>query len=104
MLVEWERVTPANLTTCHAAYTAAFAAAQQQSDEREPFTAVYHRLPITDEQAPPPAIVDTNVALFARSPTNAIFAFNCQMGSGRTTTVMAICALWKHRYGHRHGP
>ena len=104
LMAEWEPVTPSHIMTCHAAYTAAFAAAHKlqessSGDDALKFSAAYHRLPITDEQAPPPAIVDTFVALFARSPTDAIFVFNCQMGRGRTTTAMAICALWKRRCG-----
>jgi hypothetical protein len=67
----------------------------------------FHRLPITDEQAPLPAIFDQLLALL---PLHSTFVFNCQMGRGRTTTAMIVLLvdylIRYHRYNacadHRH--
>ncbi|ETO36233.1 hypothetical protein RFI_00829, partial [Reticulomyxa filosa] len=59
----------------------------------------YHRVPITDEQAPLPHGVDQLVSMFECEPWEAIWVFNCQMGRGRTTTGMILHVLWKIRVG-----
>jgi protein-tyrosine phosphatase len=50
----------------------------------------YHRLPITDEQAPIPKVFD-EIARIVMASEDIIF--NCQMGRGRTTTGMIITTI-----------
>eukprot|EP01084_Bolivina_argentea_P074160 134554_1 len=91
---EWQQISADesdSIMTCHEAYRKSFAL------HSDTIHAVYHRLPITDEQAPPAAIIDTFVGLFETNAADSIFIFNCQMGRGRTTTAMLIYALWKRR-------
>ncbi|KAF7682528.1 Paladin [Astathelohania contejeani] len=54
---------------------------------------IYHRIPMTDEKAPIPVIVDElyKTIEFIKKPS--AFIFNCQMGKGRTTTAMVIAYL-----------
>jgi len=91
---EWEEVSSEKIQTCREAYSSSFKAAEQQNQD---IACSYYRLPITDEQAPPPSIVDKFVRLFESSPSDSVFIFNCQMGRGRTTTGMIVYALWKHK-------
>ena len=91
---EWEEVSSDKIKTCYEAYCAAFTGATSTNPNIE---CIYHRLPVTDERAPAPLIVDTFVALFESNPSDSIFIFNCQMGRGRTTTGMIIYALWKRK-------
>eukprot|EP00808_Paulinella_micropora_P002101 g43622.t1 len=64
-----------------------------------PFSAYYHRIPITDEQAPTPESVDRIItALEEAGPAKFITVMNCQMGRGRTSTGMVVSCLWNfHR-------
>ena len=93
---EWEEITNNKIKTCYEAYCDAFNAATSTNPSIE---CIYHRLPVTDETAPAPSIVDTFVALFESNSTDSVFIFNCQMGRGRTTTGMVIYALWKRKCG-----
>lgn len=53
----------------------------------------YHRVPITDEQAPIPSVFDILVQLI-RTSGSANYVYNCQMGRGRTTTCMVVTLLY----------
>jgi protein-tyrosine phosphatase/nucleoside diphosphate kinase len=60
---------------------------------------VYHRIPITDENAPSIEALDALVDVM-RSNLDSYPAFvaNCQMGRGRTTTAMVcMCVYWRIR-------
>ncbi len=61
---------------------------------KEGYPLRYVRMPITDEQAPIPTMFDQILRLVwdRQEGTHAIF--NCQMGRGRTTTGMVICAIF----------
>lgn len=57
---------------------------------------MYHRIPITDEHAPLPETFDQIINVLKTTPpcgSQYCFAWNCQMGRGRTTTGMVICCL-----------
>ena len=59
----------------------------------------YRRIPITDEQAPLPSVIDELYHLIVSKnridsqgdPVNLVF--NCQMGRGRTTTGMVVATI-----------
>lgn len=56
----------------------------------------YERLPVTDEQAPIPAVmsrIEERVSNGLNKQHATQFAWNCQMGRGRTTTGMVAAAL-----------
>lgn len=55
----------------------------------------YHRLPITDEQAPIPEVFDYVNGLVKGNPKGD-FVYNCQMGRGRTTTFLVTTLLIKY--------
>lgn len=52
----------------------------------------YKRVPVTDEQAPIPSIIDILCQTVKLNKCKA-YIFNCQMGKGRTTTGMIIAFL-----------
>lgn len=55
----------------------------------------YHRIPITDEQPPTPAALDSIIEAFEGAQSSkTVTIFNCQMGRGRTSTGMVIACLW----------
>ena len=65
-----------------------------ESIQREGYRVDYARIPVTDEQAPVPAVfseLEERVQLALR--TDAAPISNCQMGRGRTTTSMVISIL-----------
>ncbi|KAL7747907.1 hypothetical protein RI367_006654 [Sorochytrium milnesiophthora] len=70
--------------------------------QQEGFNVDYLRVPITDEQAPIPAVFDTlvNRVKSLQSPTDAIF--NCQMGRGRTTTGQIVTCIVSLILGNQH--
>lgn len=59
----------------------------------------YHRIPITDEQAPLVTTVDRLLSTIdgylsqAQAKTAKKFIFSCQMGRGRTTTGMVVACM-----------
>ena len=77
----WELVDPEQIRTPRQMYTAASPLLN------------YHRIPITDEQAPIPAVFDQLLQVI-RQNKSLDFCFNCQMGRGRTTTCMVVALIY----------
>jgi len=64
------------------------------------FNLVYHRVPITDEQAPKVTDYDAISKIVRNLPIDSPLVFNCQMGRGRTTTGLCVATalrLWARR-------
>jgi len=61
--------------------------------QREGYPIEYARIPVTDGRAPQLSDVDAIVAQAAFADQHTLLVFNCQGGSGRTTTGMIIGSL-----------
>ncbi|KAJ3357018.1 hypothetical protein HDU83_009188 [Entophlyctis luteolus] len=61
----------------------------------------YKRVPITDEQAPIPAVFDQLVERLSGLEGDSEAIFNCQMGRGRTTTGIVIACLFQMIVGNK---
>ncbi|XP_010515498.1 PREDICTED: paladin-like isoform X2 [Camelina sativa] len=85
MLDQWEPVSPDSLNTLLEVY---------HELQAEGYLVHYERLPVTDEKSPNETDFD---ALFSKicqaADNNTEIVFNCQMGSGLTTTGMVIATL-----------
>lgn len=89
----WETVKECDVLTTKEIYDAVFA---------DGYRLQYLRIPITDEQAPIPAVFDELLLriLNVLNAGNTDLIFNCQMGRGRTTTGMVITCLVQMVVGH----
>ncbi|CEH15574.1 hypothetical protein CBOM_03871 [Ceraceosorus bombacis] len=82
---QWFSVSPLDVLTPREVYETVAA---------EGYRVDYARIPVTDEQAPVPAVfsqLESRVQLALRTDSSP--AFNCQMGRGRTTTGLIIAVL-----------
>lgn len=64
------------------------------------FNVSYHRVPITDEQAPKATDYDAISSIVRNTNIDTKLIFNCQMGRGRTTTGLVAATalrLWTRR-------
>ncbi|KAJ3127930.1 hypothetical protein HK100_009462 [Physocladia obscura] len=78
-----------------------------QSIIAENYRVDYKRVPITDEQAPIPAVFDELVERLTGLEEKSEAVFNCQMGRGRTTTGIVISCLLQMIVGNKdllHNP
>lgn len=94
-----ERCDESALATPREEFERVFEAVRLQLAAVKPalsFTALYHRTPITDEQAPSPAGIDAMIQVLeaGRHEDSRAVAINCQMGRGRTTTGLILACLW----------
>ncbi|KAI3645959.1 hypothetical protein MP228_008887 [Amoeboaphelidium protococcarum] len=80
----WESVKPEDIQTPAEVY---------EELARQGYKVQYHRLPITDEQAPLPKVFDELLVICQSIRLNTDAIFNCQMGRGRTTTAMVTACI-----------
>lgn len=60
---------------------------------REGFPLVFHRVPISDENAPEMKDFDEILRCLSSADASTAVVFNCQMGRGRTTTGMVLAVM-----------
>ncbi|KAG0151897.1 hypothetical protein CROQUDRAFT_36078 [Cronartium quercuum f. sp. fusiforme G11] len=63
----------------------------------------YHRIPISNDQAPEDSYLDRYVAILRTIPTSTSLVFNCGMGVIRTTFAMAAAIVMRRRQVIKEG-
>ena len=99
LIVHWEDIHHNSIRTPREQYIESMKLAAESihnNTNNKQFHAMYYRTPITDEQAPSPAMLDDLMKYLQMASTqqNRQLIFNCQMGRGRTTTGLVIACMW----------
>ena len=100
LIVHWEPINDDSIRTPREQFIDSMKHAceviHQHPNSNKQFKVQYYRTPITDEQAPSPAMLD-DLMKYLQTVSQAErrqLVFNCQMGRGRTTTGLIVGCMW----------